>query len=198
MSGIEPISVTGTTILEKSTYDAVEKNILLNREKKIIDSAVDYIKDYKVLKKIGSGMYARIFLLEDINGVNFVLKVIEEDMYETKDYNMLETEIEIYKHFASKYGDQCQDLGLLCLKNVFQLSSDLGKIRYIILNYYGDSDLSIYLKNKNLNIYEKELIIFHLCKNLKLLHDNGISHKDIKPDNIRIDSDTKIVLDNLS
>ena len=185
------MTTTTLTELEKSTTIAVDNNFIWRLDKEIIDSAKDNLKDYVLLRMIGSGMTAKVFLIEDINGVKYILKLIDDDNLDEDEYEMFDTELKIYKYLSKKYGDKCEELGLLCLKNYFIINHNLSKYHMIILNNYGDSDLSIYLKNKNLNIYEKELIIFHLCKNLKLLHDNGISHKDIKPDNIRIDSDTK-------
>jgi len=182
---------TTLTELEKSTEMAVDNNFILRSDKEIIDSAKDNLKDYRVMKRIGSGMFSKVFLIQHLDGTKYILKLIDQDNIEEDEYKMFNTELEIYNYLSKKYGDKCEELGLLCLKDYFKINHNLSNYHMIILNNYGDSDLSIYLKNKNLNIYEKELIIFHLCKNLKLLHDNGISHKDIKPDNIRIDSKTK-------
>jgi serine/threonine protein kinase len=161
--------------------------ILSSYDNAIIKALLLESKGYKVIKKIGSGNFSSAFLIEK-NNTKFILKITDKDGGIKDNYDMFDTEIKIYEYLRKEYTDKCKELGLLCLIDNFEINHNSKKYIVTILDNYGDSDLTPLIKQKKLNLYEKELIIFHLSKNLKLLHDNEIIHKDIKPDNIRVNS----------
>ena len=62
---------------------------------------------------------------------------------------------------------------------------------FIVFNAFENMSLTKYLRDENPTKVDKENIIHSLCRNMKFLHDKGVTHKDIKPDNIIINSHTK-------
>lgn len=165
-------------------------SILTKNIKEVIEASPFTSKGYKILNLIGGGSFASAYLIEDSNNNKFILKITERDR-EIEDYDMFDTEIKIYDYLRRKYTDKCKGLGLLCIVDNFEVTHPLGVYILTIIDYFGDTDLKPLISEKRLNLYEKELIIFHLSKNLRLLHDNDIVHKDIKPDNIRVNSKSK-------
>ena len=142
---------------------------------------------------LGEGGYGKVFLLtRKSDNKKFALKMMEKDKFLYDEYDPVFTELSIYYKFKKKYPgpDDCNRAGLLCSQNkMFNLKYDnKTDFVFVVIDYYDDITLNELLLKNTLNLYEKELIIYNLSVNLKLLHDLNMSHKDIKPENIRVKS----------
>ena len=171
-------------------------------------------RGYTVGKCIGQGAFGKTFILNK-GGKKYVMKMIRDDHEEGYSYHAVKMEINIYREFK-QYCDKGRD-DILCLYEEFvahykdgSLSATPKPVRgpspdnpnggkiyneyiYIVFNAFENMNLSDYLeKNKNqISQADKENIMHSLCKNMKFLHSKGVTHKDIKPDNIMINSRTK-------
>ena len=159
--------------------------------REVINASPFTSKGYKILNLMGEGSFASAYLIQNSNKEKFILKITRKKKDKDDNYDMFDTEIKIYDHLRLEYTDKCKELGLLCLVDNFEVVHNNETYLLTIIDNFGDSDLKQLIRGKKLNLYEKELIIFHLSKNLRLLHDNNIIHKDIKPDNIRVNSESK-------
>ncbi len=74
---------------------------------------------------------------------------------------------------------------------------ELNETAYMVMEYLDGLDLLQYVKNqpdKRMSAEELIPLILEICKALKQIHESGIIHRDIAPDNIKITSDGRVKL----
>ena len=146
-------------------------------------------KKYKNIQKIGEGGFGDVYLVEKDNNY-YALKKLK--------FKLTKEELEQYQKILNI---------LLKIKNEniikyyeFFLENDYLNI---VMEYCGDTDLKQFIEkqqSKN-ELIEEELIkdfIIQICNGLKEIHNNGIIHRDLTPDNIFIDKNNKIKIGDFS
>ena len=134
-------------------------------------------KKYKVISKIGKGVYGSVFLANNTQlNIMVALKSIDRRIYLLDD-SVQET-IEILK--------------LLDHPNIIRMHECIlsPKFLYIVNDYCSYGEL-FSNKKKPLNEYQLAFIFFQIFSALVYLHNNNIIHRDIKLENILI-SDIEI------
>ena len=134
-------------------------------------------KKYKVISKIGKGLYGSVFLANNTQlNIMVALKSIDRRIYLLDD-SVQET-IEILK--------------LLDHPNIIRMHECIlsPKFLYIVNDYCSYGEL-FSNKKKPLNEYQLAFIFFQIFSALVYLHNNNIIHRDIKLENILI-SDIEI------
>ena len=146
-------------------------------------------KKYKNIKKIGEGGFGDVYLVEKDNNY-YALKKLK--------FKLTKEELKQYQEILNI---------LLKIKNEniikyyeFFLENDYLNI---VMEYCGDTDLKQFIKNQKAKneLIEEELIkdfIIQICNGLKEIHNNGIIHRDLTPDNIFIDKNNKIKIGDFS
>ena len=117
------------------------------------------------------------------NGQNVCLKVIDKNKLKEGDYNYLLKQIKREEEIAT-----------LCNSNyTVNLYRKLEDSKFIIFEFENlEGDLKNYIfNNGNLGNNKKNFkkIVLILANALKIIHKNGIIHRDIKPNNIFIDDE---------
>lgn len=142
-----------------------------------------FIGNYKVLKKIGAGGMARVYLAvhKDVPNLKVVLKILSDP------------------RLAERFRQEADKLALLdghpniCrIKHFFNHGDDL----VIAMEHIDGETLDEILKEKEkLPTDEALRIITHVLDILQTAHSKDIYHRDIKPSNIMIgkDSNVKII-----
>ncbi len=136
----------------------------------------EYIGNYRILKKIGAGGMAQVYLgvHKDIPNLKVVLKILSDPRL-----------VERFKQEADKlalldgHGNICQ------IKHFFNHGDDF----VIAMEYIDGVTLDDVIKEKgSLPVDESLQIISDVLSTLQFAHEKGIFHRDIKPSNIMIDS----------
>ena len=94
---------------------------------------------------------------------------------------MFNKEIKMLKK-VSKY---CKNL--VCIKDSGKIENNM---HYIVMDFASGINLADYAFTYKINPDATLMIINQLIEAVLLLHDNGIAHSDIKPENIQIDPPT--------
>ena len=133
---------------------------------------------YKIIKKIGSGSFAKVFKAENIKDGSFVaIKQVEKSLLERNDYlyNAFYKELNIMK--------LCN-----CENSVLLIEHFESEDNHNIVMELCDTDLEVLLNNrtKGFNENEVKIMLTQLNKVFTLMNKANIIHRDLKLKNILI------------
>lgn len=174
---------------EEGYYEYLHRvNKIVNEEIDINEFLNDQIipsfdgEEYQTIKRIGQGSYANIYdILHNETGKHFAMKkIITNDLGDVRKYK---TEFELvylnpHPHVVQIYNMSIRQL-------------DFSTYSICVLMELAESDWDTqikYYRNINKEYKEEDLIIIlkQLTSALSYLQSKGISHRDIKPQNILI------------
>lgn len=125
--------------------------------------------------KIGSGTFGNVFSVTRDDGSIFALKIFFKD---TLDIDLcVLREISILKIFQNSHPS------IINMEDIVMLSN--GNVGVIMKKY--KQDLGMAILNGVIKKQDKRKIVKKLLEGVVFLHDNGVIHRDIKPDNILLD-----------
>ena len=138
---------------------------------------------YEIISKIGSGGMADVYKAKDHKLNRFVaVKVLKREFRDDK-------------VFISKFRVEAQSAAGLAhanIVNVYDVGEEAG-IHYIVMELVEGITLKEYIKNKGrLSVREATSIALQISAGLEAAHNNGIIHRDVKPQNIIISTDGKV------
>ena len=169
--------------IEKSSKSNIENEDDLNKN---INQPREKIKDFVIIKEIGQGSFGSVFLVEkEKTKKNYALKVINKDFLSRTERT---EEALIERLILSK----CKHPSIVRLSLSFQTKHKL----FFVMEYCQNKDLDELLRK--FGTFEPDLalqIICELVNVLDYLHNTmEISHNDLKPSNILLDSNFHIKL----
>ncbi|WP_243641196.1 Stk1 family PASTA domain-containing Ser/Thr kinase [Xylanivirga thermophila] len=132
---------------------------------------------YELIEKIGGGGMAIVYKAKCHLLKRYVaVKVLRPELVEDDD-------------FVSRFKREAQAAASLSHPNIVNIY-DVGQeddIHYIVMEYIKGMTLKEYVKKKHiLDSREATQIGVQICSAIKHAHDNGIVHRDIKPQNILV------------
>ncbi len=134
---------------------------------------------YKILDKIGAGGTSVVYKAQNIQDESIVaIKVLRDELIE----NIRQVE---------RFTRESRTLNELSHPNIVNIL-DVGKMQdgkdYIVMQYIDGMTLKEYIKTNDCLQFDKivELAV-QMCDALGYAHDNGVIHRDIKPQNILLD-----------
>ena len=142
-------------------------------------------KRYKILKPLGAGGMAEVYLAFDLNlQCNVALKFFKLDDSSNN-----------FEELSSLFHKEAQILAKLNHPNIvriFDLSSHDEKF-YISMEYIEGLTLRQYLlRHQNITKEKKLDILKQVLKGLEVIHQSGLVHRDLKPDNIIVGDDNVV------
>ncbi len=138
------------------------------------------IGSYNILKKIGAGGMAKVYLAvhKDIPNLKVVLKILS-------DPNLVER----FKQEADKLALLDAHPNICRIKHFFNHGEDM----VIAMEYIDGSTLDEKIKDTGkISIQETLRIISEVLDILEFAHQKGIYHRDIKPSNIMVDKTDRV------
>lgn len=138
---------------------------------------------YEILGRIGSGGMADVYKARDHKLNRFVA------------VKVMKTEFSSDSSFVKKFRREAQAAAGLenpNIVNVYDVGDDSGN-NYIVMELVEGITLKEYIAKKGkLSIREATSIAIQVCMGLAAAHDQGIVHRDVKPQNIIISTDGKV------
>lgn len=138
---------------------------------------------YKVIKRLASGSTSVVVLVEkEISQETFVAKIIsKEDSIKQDFYELTMNEINVQKTLSHPH--------IVKLQESFEIKNEGKEYIVIIMEYCENGDLFSYVMNqKECNESQLKKIIIGFLEAVQYLHHKGISHGDIKSENVLLDS----------
>jgi serine/threonine protein kinase len=133
---------------------------------------------YKIISKIGEGSFGQIFKGQNIRTNELVAIKMESVESDTK---LLKNESIIYQYLN----------GLAGVPSVKWFGKD-DNYYYMVINLLGDSLQTIKNQKTRLSLKLTLQIGFQAINLLKSIHEKGLVHRDIKPDNFLIGLNNKV------
>lgn len=139
---------------------------------------------YEIIKKIGDGGMAFVYKAKDIL-LNRIVAV-----------KVLRPEFVDDDEFLGKFKREAEAVASLShpnIVNVYDVGED-GKVHYIVMEYIDGQNLKEIIKNEGtLDEYTALDITKQIAMALSAAHKKGIIHRDIKPHNILISNEGRVV-----
>lgn len=146
------------------------------------------INQYLLLTKLGEGSFSKVFLGQDqVTSKYYALKRVHlEPLTKTiSGVEQLETEIEIMRKIKHP--------NIISLHEVIHVVKD--EIVYIVLEFANCGNLSSILESGFKFTPEQIKNIFaQIVAGVSFLHENSIVHQDLKPSNILLKSDGRVLI----
>src|ERR687896_1731872 len=151
----------------------------------VSDTLINTVFDgrYRVLRKLGSGGMANVYLAEDGElGRQVAIKILN-DRHAADD------------QFVERFRREAKNAAGLSHPNIVQIY-DRGEAEgtyYIAMEYLGDRTLKEAVADRQpLPIREAIDYARQILAALRFAHRNGIVHRDIKPHNVIVDGDGRV------
>ena len=175
------MSLNAKTPVKKLYFD--EKNHTIEQENlKVTPLMTINVDDYRIKQNIGEGSFGIIYSAENImTKEKFAMKKII--LNSDEDINLFKSEFELVNKFPHK--------NIVTIYGLCNKTLDFStKVLYILMEL-AISDWDKEIKNRlKLNSFYKEQDLINLLKqivlSLSFLQEKGISHRDIKPQNVLI------------
>lgn len=146
------------------------------------------LEDFELLKVIGRGSYAKVFMVELKKTKRiYAMKVIKKEMFvlnDNEDIDWVQTEKHVFES-ASNYPF------LVGLHSCFQNESRL----FFVIEFVRGGDLMYHMqRRRRLSEPEAQFYAAEISLALDFLHTRGIIYRDLKLDNVLIDHEGHIKL----
>ncbi len=137
---------------------------------------------YKIIKKVGSGGMANVYLADDlILEREVAVKLLSLDFQEDKD------SLRRFQREALS----TTELTHPNIVNIYDVGE--GDEPYIVMEYVDGMDLKQYIRQNHPIPYQKAIdIMDQILSGIAYAHENDVIHRDIKPHNILIDKEGKV------
>ena len=142
-------------------------------------------RKYKIIKKIGSGSFGKVFMAEDLtsNNTKVAIKQVSKSLLEGNNY--------LYQAFWKELNIMklCKCENSVCLIEHFEYDDN-----YNIVMELCDTDLEVVLNKRVQGFSERELKVILTQLNLvfKLMNKENVIHRDLKLKNILVKYDNKV------
>ncbi len=154
---------------------------------------------YDVRERLGRGSYAEIYVAEDtLASVDsphktVVIKALNVFMQNDLDVDLERTLVENFQNEAIAL-DRVRHPNIISRLGHGTAQDLRGTVfHYLVLEYMAGGDLARFCRNRHLNFFSALLFLEQICAGLNNAHKHDVIHRDIKPQNLLLTKDHKIV-----
>ncbi len=154
---------------------------------------------YDIRERLGRGSYAEIYVAEDTLASpqsphrTVVIKALNVFMQNDLDIDLERTLVENFQNEAIAL-DRVRHPNIISRLGHGTAQDLRGTVfHYLVLEYLSGGDLARFCRENNLEIFQALNYIEQVCAGLNNAHKNEVIHRDIKPQNLLLTSDHKIV-----
>ncbi|EAA12282.4 AGAP008341-PA, partial [Anopheles gambiae str. PEST] len=143
-------------------------------------------KRYHIGRTLGSGSFGTVYMLHDVTTCQpYALKIVKKQRYGTKlrGSPSLTNEANIMKK-----------LNHPCVIRMFDFINDPGSISMVLEYMQGGDLLTRIMDNGYLPEDTAKFYFYQLCHAIHYLHSQGITHRDLKPDNVLLKDNDEYTL----
>uniref|UniRef100_A0A4W3GWT5 protein kinase C n=1 Tax=Callorhinchus milii TaxID=7868 RepID=A0A4W3GWT5_CALMI len=144
------------------------------------------LPDFDLIRVIGRGSYAKVLLVRlKKNDCIYAMKVVKKELvHDDEDIDWVQTEKHVFEQ-------ACSNPFLVGLHSCFQTESRL----FLVIEYVNGGDLMFHMqRQRKLSEEHARFYAAEICIALNFLHERGIIYRDLKLDNVLLDSDGHIKL----
>jgi len=127
---------------------------------------------YRLEKKIGQGGMGAVFKAFDLDlGETIAIKFLAAGLVDNEVLGRFKQEVSLSRQFTHPNVIRMYDLG------------GFGDNKYITMELLEGEDLGAVLKRGPIPFDQAIALLIHACNALQIVHDHGVVHRDVKPDN---------------
>ncbi|XP_025033525.1 protein kinase C zeta type isoform X2 [Python bivittatus] len=144
------------------------------------------LQDFDLIRVIGRGSYAKVLLVRlKKNDQIYAMKVVKKELvHDDEDIDWVQTEKHVFEQASS-------NPFLVGLHSCFQTTSRL----FLVIEYVNGGDLMFHMqRQRKLPEEHARFYAAEICIALNFLHERGIIYRDLKLDNVLLDTEGHIKL----
>lgn len=153
----------------------------INRQMLVISDGT-LVNQYQIIKLLGSGSMGDVYLAFDSNLKRQVALKFLSSKLATK---------EEYKERFIREAQSAASVEHPNIVTVYETGEYKNRL-YIAMQYVEGKQLNDIIEQGNLSISDITDIIKQICKGLEAAHNNNLLHRDIKPQNIKLDKQNTV------
>ncbi len=154
---------------------------------------------YEILKLLGRGSYAEIYIAKDVLAAAesaheyVVIKALNVFMQNDLDLDLEQTLVENFQNEAIAL-DRVRHPNIISrLGHGTARDLDGTVFHYLVLEYMPGGDLAKLCKNESLSVSDCLNFLEQVCAGIAHAHEKEIIHRDIKPQNLLLTENKKVV-----